>query len=221
METYGYIYITTNKINEKRYIGKHKSVNWDYSYFGSGKLLKQAIKKYGIENFTCFPLRWAWSKDELNKLEIEYIAHYKSEYNLARGGEGGNILEYASEERKKEIYKKISVINKGRHHSEETKRKMSVAKKKMTEETKRKISKNKKGNKYWLGKFHSEESKKKMSETKKGKLCSEETKLKISKANKNQIPWNKGKTNCYSEETKLKMSETHKGQIPWNKKRVA
>jgi hypothetical protein len=54
METIGYIYITTNKLNGKRYIGQHQSKDWDYKYFGSGIYLKRAIKKYGLENFTCF-----------------------------------------------------------------------------------------------------------------------------------------------------------------------
>jgi hypothetical protein len=41
MEIYGYIYLTTNKINGDRYIGKHKSKDWDYKYFGSRTLLKK------------------------------------------------------------------------------------------------------------------------------------------------------------------------------------
>lgn len=89
MNTYGYIYLTTNKINGKRYIGQHKSKDWDYKYFGSGKILKQALEKYGINNFTCFPLTWAWNKNELDQLEKEYITHYKPEYNISKGGNGG------------------------------------------------------------------------------------------------------------------------------------
>lgn len=50
-----------------------------------------------------------------------------------------------------------------------------------------------------------------------GKKCLENTKLKISKANKNNIPWNKNKKNIYSQETINKMKESMKGRIPWNK----
>ena len=45
-----YIYLTTNKINGMKYIGKHYG-ELDDSYLGSGKILKRAIEKYGKENF--------------------------------------------------------------------------------------------------------------------------------------------------------------------------
>ena len=48
----GYIYKTTNKINQKIYIGKHQSSEYDDKYFGSGKILRRAIEKYGLNNFT-------------------------------------------------------------------------------------------------------------------------------------------------------------------------
>jgi hypothetical protein len=47
----GYIYITTNLINNKKYIGQHKSKSFDLNYLGSGKLIVEAIKKYGKDNF--------------------------------------------------------------------------------------------------------------------------------------------------------------------------
>jgi hypothetical protein len=43
------IYKTTNLINGKIYIGKDKHNN--DNYIGSGKILKQAIAKYGRNNF--------------------------------------------------------------------------------------------------------------------------------------------------------------------------
>jgi len=99
--------------------------------------------------------------------------------------------------------------------SEETKRKLSEAKKGNTnclgktrsEETKRKMSEVKKGNTNFLGKTHSEESKRKMREAAKGKIISEETKRKISEVLKGKTP---------SEKTRRKMSDVRKGRKWWN-----
>ena len=45
-----YIYLTTNLINNKKYIGmQHGELNDDY--LGSGNSITEAIKKYGKENF--------------------------------------------------------------------------------------------------------------------------------------------------------------------------
>jgi len=46
-----YIYLTTNLINNKKYIGKHFGELED-GYLGSGLLLQRAIEKYGKENFS-------------------------------------------------------------------------------------------------------------------------------------------------------------------------
>jgi hypothetical protein len=72
-EPYGFIYITTNIINGKRYIGQKKfkvKDNWEI-YLGSGQTLKKAIKKYGRSNFYRDIVAIAYSKKELDKLEIE------------------------------------------------------------------------------------------------------------------------------------------------------
>lgn len=45
-----------------------------------------------------------------------------------------------------------------------------------------------------------------------GQIFTEEHKHRISKANKGQVPWNKGRTNVYSEECLGKMSDAQKGK---------
>ena len=87
------IYKTTNNINGKYYIGKHKTKNLDDNYLGSGKILKNAIKKYGIDNFTKEYLFIFDNEDEMNNKEAELVSkEYVKEdtnYNLKLGGEGG------------------------------------------------------------------------------------------------------------------------------------
>ena len=109
---YGYIYITENLINGKKYIGKRQKPEFDKSYLGSGLLLSDAIKKYGKDNFKSTIIDAADSLSELNLKEKYWIKFYnavddKNYYNLAYGGDGGNLGPDA--------VMKISQKNKGRH----------------------------------------------------------------------------------------------------------
>lgn len=90
---YYIIYKTTNQINGKIYIGKHRTKDINDGYLGSGKLLRHAVKKYGIENFSKEILFYCKSEDEMNSLEKELVTEefcQRSEtYNLCVGGKGG------------------------------------------------------------------------------------------------------------------------------------
>ena len=92
---YGYIYKTTNKLNNKIYIGQKKSnIFLNEKYLGSGKYLLRAIDKYGKENFEIELIDTANSRKELSDLEIFYIKKFNSTdhtigYNIAKGGIGG------------------------------------------------------------------------------------------------------------------------------------
>lgn len=88
----GYIYKTTNTSNGKVYIGQHRSAFFDSSYFGSGKLITDAIKKYGKSSFYVELLCECNSQDEMDKMEIEYISLFNSTdvrigYNITNGGQ--------------------------------------------------------------------------------------------------------------------------------------
>ena len=94
---YGYVYLTENLINHRKYIGQHKSQVFDKNYKGSGVLLQRAIEKYGWDNFTCTVLRECSTREELNAAEIDLIESYDAVnnpafYNIARGGEGGDTF---------------------------------------------------------------------------------------------------------------------------------
>jgi group I intron endonuclease len=90
------IYVITNKINGKQYVGQtvqqmearwsaHKSI----SSLCVG--LKSAFHKYGVENFTIEKLCYVNSLEELNKMERKYIKELRTMspngYNLTTGGE--------------------------------------------------------------------------------------------------------------------------------------
>lgn len=88
---YGFIYITTNLIDGKRYIGQKKFDNYWKGYLGSGKHLREAIKKYGRENFSRNIVAIAYSKEELDDAEISIIKFLGADksrdyYNIAEGG---------------------------------------------------------------------------------------------------------------------------------------
>ena len=92
---YGYVYKTTDLINNKIYIGQHKSNVFDDKYYGSGIIIGRLLKKYPIENFKCEILEECFSKEELNEKEVYWIEQLDSRnpdigYNIASGGAFGD-----------------------------------------------------------------------------------------------------------------------------------
>lgn len=90
------IYEIINKINGKSYIGQHSSDKID-EYWGSGKLIKRAIKKYGVENFEKIILEKCYNKEELNEREKYWIKEkdtINTGYNLTEGGTGGDTSKF-------------------------------------------------------------------------------------------------------------------------------
>ena len=97
---FGIIYIITNTINSKLYIGQtSRSLNdrWkehcreNCSEGEYNMAIKRAIIKYGKENFTIKELEKC-EIDQLDEREIYYISlynSYKDGYNLTAGGKSG------------------------------------------------------------------------------------------------------------------------------------
>lgn len=92
MYKYHIIYKTTNLVNNKIYIGLHSTDNIDDKYLGSGKILKQAILKYGKDKFHkdilyVFNTRKEARAMEASIVDTEFIQRGDT-YNLIEGGGG-------------------------------------------------------------------------------------------------------------------------------------
>jgi group I intron endonuclease len=103
MERIRYIYEIKNKVNGNTYIGQHtlregRTFETDV-YYGSGVLINKAQRKYGLENFEkTIIISGYFSKEQINRFERCMIACQricgKAEYNLASGGEGGDLSQF-------------------------------------------------------------------------------------------------------------------------------
>lgn len=155
------VYKITNKLNGRFYIGMHKTAYLNDGYMGSGKLIKHAIHKYGLENFSKEILFIFDNENDMKNKEKELVTLTEDSYNLCDGGKGG--FGY--------INRSALSKFKGKKHSAETKEI---------------ISSKLQGNKSFSGKKHSDESKRKIGESTRIKLTgspkSEDHKRRISEA---------------------------------------
>ena len=140
-----YVYVVTNNINGKYYIGSHCGSN--PKYMGSGVALQYAFKKYGRENFTKEVLHYCedYQKQEGLLLVALDAAKDPKTYNLTNAGSGGSAgRPYAESTRKlmqhkhggkrnpmygvkqtPERIQKTIESNRRRVYSDETKKKLS------------------------------------------------------------------------------------------------
>ena len=149
------IYSVTNEVNGKKYIGvtvnpeTRKRSHFKHS-IKTRSMLKNAIAKYGEENFT-FSILCIGTKDYCYDMEPRFISAYGTQtpdgYNICSGGRGATGL-FGE---KNGMYGRTGELHPhygkagyrlGVNHSEETKRKMSEAHKGrvVSEETRKKLS---------------------------------------------------------------------------------
>ena len=178
--------------SEKVYIGitcQDAEKRWQNGYgYRYNTHFYRAIQKYGWSNFKHEILFEELTEEEAKLMEQMYIALYDTTnqnkgYNLTKGGDGTIGYRHSLEARfkmkknnsrymlgkhhTKETKEKLSKLNKGKSLTEETKRKLSESHKGkcLTEETKKKISMN--NGKSMLGKHHTKETKEKLSKSQK------------------------------------------------------
>jgi group I intron endonuclease len=192
------VYIITNNVNGKQYIGISKNIVERWSHHKSAKgdipALHSAILKYGIDNFEFNHIANAFDVESAKIIERLLIVEYKTQapngYNLTMGGEGLHGFEH-------------------------------------TEEIKNKISSSKKGKpSNRKGKKHSFESIQKMKDSHKGQVAWNKGTTGIVKAwNKGltgcQTAWNKGLTGVVSWNDDAKKRQSEKVKAIWAKRKEA
>lgn len=198
------IYVITNKINGKKYIGKHETTNLEDKYLGSGLRLINAINKYGKENFEKQILFIFDNEEEMNNKEKELITEdivmSNMYYNISYGGYGG-----------------ITVLKSDHPLYDQTRNKIKQTQKNKSEFLSLTAKENHKLKKIGMyGKTQSDKQKKAVSDSAKTRIRSEEERNKIRESYFNTISQpgyihpHKGKPR--SEEVKQAIREKKKNE---------
>ena len=83
------VYKITNTVNQKSYIGAHKTNNLDDDYLGSGIAITRAVKKYGRDAFKKEILEILPTEKEMYEREKQLVTLHEMSYNMTLGGKGG------------------------------------------------------------------------------------------------------------------------------------
>ena len=238
-----YVYLTTNLISGKQYIGDH-TINFNEKkyYLGSGVDFSNAVQKFKSNNFFKEILEWFPTRREAFNAQEKYIKLYKTHvsqggYNISWTG-GTNCGGSHSKETKIKISKsqkgKQNIIGEknpffGKHHTEETKKwlKIKSTGQIRSKEVKEKISLRTSGiNNPMYGKHLTEEQKEKLRKPKSIETKNKLSKIQIGKYQAEKNPmygkslydiWMQKYGEEEANERYKKWKECKKGQIPWNK----
>lgn len=243
-DPYGFIYVTTNLINGKKYLGQKRfeqGKDWK-SYLGSGKALTAAINLYQPENFTKDIVRICYSEEELNDAEYEIsvfldVVKNPNWYNMVYGGGSRSGYEMSEEQIEQlrqraikqmedpEARKHLSELAKVRLNTDEARQRQSEMMKELwkDEEFRNKVLDNRTyttgEDASMYGYQWSDEQKQHMSEVMKEKWATDDEYVK--KVKENRV-YAVGEDNPLygipkSEETKRKISEAKKGKYTGEK----
>lgn len=108
------IYKITNLLNNRYYIGKHKTNNLSDRYMGSGSVIRYAIKKYGRDNFMREHIFFAFDEESMNWAEEQLVVTRDEDslsYNIQKGGKGGNPPRNDVRGEKNPMYGKYKELN--------------------------------------------------------------------------------------------------------------
>ena len=214
-----YIYLVTNTLDDKQYVGKTKNPiikrfrsHYNSARAGSTQKFHAAIRKHGFENFVIEELEITTCQ-EADTREKYFITLLRPAYNMTTGGEGHktglgskgvrsfvpskcitdgeNLRRVPIDEPLPEGFT-LGMPKRIKTYMSESRTgiKASII-------TREKMSKS------HIGHIHSEESKIKMSASQVGRVLSEESKIKMSNAKKGRK---------LSDETKAKMSAAKLGK---------
>lgn len=90
-------YKITNEITQKFYYGSHKTDNINDDYWGSGRLIKESIKKYGKEAHKKEIIGIFETRKESIDLEHKLIKESKLNSQLLNRSTGGQSFDYINE----------------------------------------------------------------------------------------------------------------------------
>jgi hypothetical protein len=108
-----YVYLVTNLVNNKVYVGQHSTQNIDDGYLGSGVIIRFALDKYGKSSFRKDVLCFCVTQKELDEKETFYI----KEYDATNKTKGYNINAYGSGHlHTEEVKKRLQEIGREAKH---------------------------------------------------------------------------------------------------------
>lgn len=201
---YGIVYELTCRTTGKKYVGQTtRDVSWrwkehvNYAMKGALWRLSVAIRCHGADDFNHRVICECESSEELDNLERHWISElntmWPNGYNMRNGGQ---------------------------YTDQQTRRKMSFAKKgiPLSDDHKERISLALMSHPNWSVEHHSSETRAKISRTMKGKrpyVMTDQIRITMSNARQGKAPWNKGlsgtkRRKAMSEEQKFKISMARK-----------
>lgn len=220
------VYKIVNIINNKEYVGVHRTNNINDSYLGSGKLIRKAVEKYGKYNFKK-EILFIFDNDEEGErmafeeegriVNVEYTLR-EDTYNISVGGNINPVMHgennpFFNKKHSQELIEQIANKNRGRISTEEQRKRNSEASK----EVWKREGFREKMIEISTGKKRSEKTKRLMSESRMGKKLSEETKKKLSETKKKMFQDEDYKKTILSKiitpERNKKISETKKNRV--------